>query len=246
MLLTTTLLLNVKQHLIYFLVNDFGEAYVERGCTVDNTVCDDNIENSYIEYCKSCKSKRCNYEFMVLDQEVEDYLLETYQLLAGQTTTTPAPRRHRFNIPHRAKTTTVLPTKSVTNTEELNEGTTAATAKSLNIEKTTKSVIEIQNTTVVELITEEYRPNISENIKDLNENTTEVSTADVNVTKEYSLTSSIPTEEHVDTLIGSLVELSTVITPAQENTSLYDAGDNNDTMSSTPGAIEIGSTTNDA
>nr|XP_023026386.1 uncharacterized protein LOC111514381 [Leptinotarsa decemlineata] len=50
-------------------VDEMGNAHFERGCTLKN-ICNENVD---IKYCSMCNSKFCNYQAMVLDQQVKDF-----------------------------------------------------------------------------------------------------------------------------------------------------------------------------
>lgn len=67
-------ILRANLKILYISVNEFGSAYFQRGCTSED-VCKER-DDTEIEFCITCKSKFCNYDVMVLDQEVEDYLNE--------------------------------------------------------------------------------------------------------------------------------------------------------------------------
>ncbi|XP_072379357.1 uncharacterized protein [Diabrotica undecimpunctata] len=54
-------------------VNDYGEPHFQRGCTHLSNICKER-EDEDIAFCLTCKSLHCNYDYMVLNPGLEEFL----------------------------------------------------------------------------------------------------------------------------------------------------------------------------
>ncbi|XP_050498812.1 uncharacterized protein LOC114327453 [Diabrotica virgifera virgifera] len=70
-------------------VNDYGQPHFQRGCTRSNNICQER-EDVDIAFCLTCKSLHCNYDYMLLNPGLEEFLNVVNNNQIREENSTPA------------------------------------------------------------------------------------------------------------------------------------------------------------